>query len=406
MRVVRASADRIARRAAQLARIGGRGTSVSRLGLTSEERRAHELVGSWLARRGARVRHDGAGNVVGRFGGTGPAVLVGSHLDSVPTGGRYDGALGVVVAVEAMEALAAARVRLRAPVEIVGWADEEGVRFGIGLYGSLAAFGRLPKGAAERADRDGVTIRAALRALGLTGDPTRARMRRGAVRAYVEPHIEQGPRLAERGIALGVVSSIVGIVHARVTVRGRQDHAGTTPMDQRADALAGAAEMIAALERAARGRGAAVGTVGEIAVRPGAKNVVPGECVFSIDVRAPDDRTVVAVMRDLDRAMRAASRARGLTASVDLLNRVPVATMDRGLRGILRRACATVGVDAPELVSGAGHDAENPAHAGVPTGMIFIRSTGGSHSPRESADPRDAALAAAALAPALVELAG
>jgi allantoate deiminase len=406
MAVIRASADRIARRAAQLARIGGRGTSVSRLGLTPEERRAHDLVGSWLARRGARVRHDEAGNVIGRFGGTGPAVLVGSHLDSVPTGGRYDGALGVVVAVEAMEALGAARVRLRAPVEIVGWADEEGVRFGIGLYGSLAAFGRLPRGAADRADADGVTIRAALRALGLRGDPRKARMQRRALRAYIEPHIEQGPRLAEQGLPLAVVSSIVGILHARVTVRGRQDHAGTTPMGQRADALAGAAEVIAALERAARARGAAVGTVGEIAVHPGAKNVIPGECVFSVDVRAPDDRTVDAVVRDLDHAIRAASRARGLTASVDILNRVRVAPMDRRLRALLRRACATVGVTPLELVSGAGHDAENPAHAGVPTGMIFIRSTGGSHSPRESVDPRDAALAASALAYALVELAG
>src|SRR5439155_7624186 len=140
-----------------------------------------------------RVRHDEAGNVVTRIGGSGPAVVVGSHLDSVPEGGRYDGALGVVVAVEAMETLAAARITLRRPVEVVGWADEEGARFGIGLFGSLAAFGHLPARAAQRADRDGVTIRDALRALGLRGDPTRARIRRDQVVAYIEPHIEQGP---------------------------------------------------------------------------------------------------------------------------------------------------------------------------------------------------------------------
>lgn len=400
-----ASPDRVARRAAQLARIGGRGSSVTRLGLTREERRAHDLVASWLERRGARVRHDEAGNVFGRFGGAGPAILVGSHLDSVPEGGRYDGALGVVVAVEAMETLAAARVTLGRPVEIVGWADEEGVRFGIGLYGSCAAFGRLPAGAADRADAHGVTIRQALRALGLRGDPRRARIARGAISAYIEPHIEQGPRLDERGVPLAVVSSIVGILHARVTVRGRQDHAGTTPMGQRADTLAGAAEMIAALEEAAARRHGAVGTVGEIAVRPGAKNVIPGECTFSLDIRAPRDRDVEAVVRDLRSAMRAAEKERGLRSTIDVLNRVPVAPMDRGLRAALRRACAAVGVDAPELVSGAGHDAENPAHSGVPTGMIFIRSRGGSHSPRESADPRDAALAATALAHALAELA-
>lgn len=404
MAVMRASAERIGRRTAQLARIGGSGTSVTRLGLTREERRAHELVASWLERLGAAVRHDEAGNVFGRIGGAGPAILVGSHLDSVPTGGRYDGALGVVVAVEAMETLRSVKVRLRAPVEVVGWADEEGVRFGIGLYGSLAAFGRLPPGAAARADRDGVTIRDALRALGRRGDPTKARIRAGQVRAYIEPHIEQGPRLADRGLPLAVVSSIVGILHARVTVRGRQDHAGTTPMDQRADALAGAAEMISAVEAAARRRGASVGTVGEIAVRPGAKNVIPSECVFSLDVRAPEDRTLDAVVRDVERAITAIARDRGLASSVDVLNRVPVAPIDRALRRVLGRACDAVGVRAPELVSGAGHDAENPAHAGVPTGMLFIRSTGGSHSPRESAHPTDAALAARALAHALVEI--
>lgn len=405
--MIRASAERVAHRTAQLARIGGdRSGAVSRLGLTREERLAHELVAGWLERRGARVRHDQAGNVLGRIGGRGPAILVGSHLDSVPEGGRYDGALGVVVAVEALEALGAAGVALRRPIEIVGWADEEGARFGIGLFGSLAAFGRLPKGAADRRDGQGRSIRAALRALGLQGDPTRARIRPGAVAAYLEPHIEQGPRLAERGTALAVVSSIVGILHARVTLRGRQDHAGTTPMGSRADALAGAADVVAATEAAASARRDAVGTVGEIAVRPGAKNVIPGECTFSLDIRAPRDRDVDAVMRDVRRAIGRSAKARGLRSSVDVLGQIAVATMDRRLRRVLRRACAAVGVDAPELVSGAGHDAESPAHSGVPTGMLFIRSTGGSHSPRERADPADAALAATALAHALVEIAG
>ena len=399
-----ASAGRIRARSAELARIGGAGTSVTRLGLSPEERRAHELVGRWLERLGARVRRDEANNVIGRFGGRGPALLVGSHLDSVPRGGRYDGALGVVVAVEAMEILAGAR--LRRPVEVVGWTDEEGVRFGIGHFGSAAAFGKLPPRARERADAAGTSIAAALRALGLRGDPARARRRRGELFAYLEPHIEQGPRLAERGLPLAVVSSIVGILHGRVTVRGRQDHAGTTPMGQRADALAGAAEMIARLEAAARRRADAVGTVGEIAVAPGAKNVVPGECVFSLDLRAPHQRTLDALVREVRATIGRVAAARGLAASLDVLNQVPVARLDRGLRAALRRACAAAGVDAPELVSGAGHDAENAQLAGVPTGMIFIRSRGGSHSPRESADHRDAALAASALAHAIVALAG
>ncbi|MBI2773589.1 MAG: M20 family metallo-hydrolase [Chloroflexi bacterium] len=395
---------RVARRAAALARIGGRGTAVTRLGLSDEERRAHALVGDWLRRLGATVGRDEAANVVGRFGGMGASVVIGSHLDSVTEGGRYDGALGVVVAVEAMDALARARVRLRKPVEVVGWTDEEGVRFGIGLFGSAAAFGRLPPRAAGRADRDGISIREALRAMGLSGDPRKARIRSGTVRAYIEPHIEQGPRLADARIPLAVVSSIVGILHGRVTVRGRQDHAGTTPMGQRADAFAGAAEMALALERGAAARAGAVGTVGEIAARPGAKNVVPGECTFSIDVRAPAQRTLDAVVRDLRSSVARIAKRRGLEASIDVLNAVPVAPMDRRLRALLRRSCAAAGVDAPDLISGAGHDAENAQLAGVPTGMIFIRSRGGSHSPREDADPRDAARAATALAYAIREL--
>ncbi len=409
---LRASPERIERRVEQLARVGAaeprppQRAGVSRLGLTPEEQRAHALVGSWLARRGARVSTDPAGNLIGRFGGKGASILVGSHLDSVPEGGWYDGALGVVVAAEAIDVLSEARVALGRPVEVVGWTDEEGVRFGIGLFGSLAAFGRLPAGAAERTDRDGVTIRRALRGLGLGGDPVKARFAKGAVRAYIEPHIEQGPHLAEAKRPLAVVSRIVGILHARVTVSGRQDHAGTTPMGQRKDAHAGAAEMALALESIAARHADAVGTVGEISVRPGAKNVVPGECVFSIDIRAPQDRTLDAVVGAFERAVWRIAGARSLRASIDVLNRVEVAPLDRSLRTTLRRACKAAGVEAGELVSGAGHDAQNAQLAGVPTGMIFIRSTGGSHSPRESADPRDAALAATALAHALVELAG
>lgn len=388
-----------------LARIGGRGPSVTRLGLTREEEAARELVGGWLAARGARVWTDAAGNVYGRFGGDGPAVLVGSHIDSVPQGGRFDGALGVCCAVEAVETLLEAGVALRHPVEVVGWTDEEGVRFGIGLFGSAAAFGRLPPKAAERRDAAGISIAEALRALGRSGDPTEARRSKDEFVAYLEPHIEQGPRLADRGVALGVVSSIVGIAHGRVTVRGRQDHAGTTAMGDRRDALAGAVQMIAALEAAAHHRRDAVGTVGEISVRPGAKNVVPGECVFSIDVRAPDDRGVDIVLRQFKQAMRLVSDVRGLRTSLDLLAQVPAAPLDDGLRGVLGRACAAVGVDAPELPSGAGHDAQNAAHAGIPTGMLFIRSHGGSHSPREYAAPEDYALGASALAIALQALA-
>lgn len=398
---------RLERRIAELSAVGGSGTSVTRLGLSAEEQRARDLVGGWLRARGATVRRDAAANLYGRVGGdAGPAILVGSHIDSVPEGGRFDGALGVLCAVEAVEALLDDGVRLRRPVEVVGWCDEEGARFGIGLFGSCAAFGRLPDGAAQRADRSGLTIAAALRALGEAGDPTRAKRDAGSFAAYCELHIEQGPRLADRGIPLGVVSDIVGILHARVSVRGRQDHAGATIMTAREDALAAAAEMVLAVEAAARALPDAVGTVGEIAVRPGAKNVVPGECVFSLDLRARDEETVERLARDVRAAIRRIGDARGVGSSIDVLSKVPAVPLDPQLRDLFLRSAKAVGVDAPELFSGAGHDAENAQLAGVPTGMLFVRSTGGSHNPNELASLDDAVLGARALALALRELAG
>ena len=394
---------RLGRRMTELARIGGDGTAVSRLGLSADEQRARDLVGGWLSAKGAIVRRDAAANVFARFGDEGETILVGSHLDSVPEGGRFDGALGVLCAVEALESLVEAKTKLRRPVEVVAWADEEGARFGVGLFGSTAAFGRLGRGVGDRRDRDGVSIADALRALGERGDPAAARRDPTELAAYLELHIEQGPRLDAAGLPLGVVSGIVGIYHARVTIRGRADHAGATVMTARADALAAASEIVLAVERIARGRSDSVGTVGEIRVRPGAKNVVPGECVFSLDLRAARDHD--GLVREVLASVTSIASARAVEASVDELARVPVTALDPRIRDVLKRATRSVGVDAPELVSGAGHDAQNPALSGVPTGMIFVRSTGGSHTPREFASVDDAALGAQALANAIKELA-
>jgi allantoate deiminase len=394
---------RLERRSAELSRIAGRGTSVSRLGLSADEQQARELVGGWLAARGAVVRRDAAANLVARFGAQGETILVGSHLDSVPEGGRFDGALGVLCAVEAVESLIEAKVKLRRPVEIVAWADEEGARFGVGLFGSTAAFGRLARGVSERRDRDGISIADALRALGEHGDPAAARRDPKELAAYLELHIEQGPRLETAGLPLGIVSDIVGIYHARVAIRGRADHAGATVMTARADALAAASEIVLAVERIARDRSDSVGTVGEIAVRPGAKNVVPGECIFSLDLRAARDHD--DLVREVLDAVTNIAMLRRVEASVDDLARVPPTPLHPKVRDVLIRATKSVGVDAPLLVSGAGHDAQNPALSGVPTGMIFVRSTGGSHTPREFASIDDASLGAQALANAIKELA-
>ena len=395
--------DRLERRGAELSRIAGRDTSVSRLGLSADEQQARELVGGWLAARGAFVRRDAAANLFARFPGQGETILVGSHLDSVPEGGRFDGALGVLCAVEAVESLVDAKVRTRRPIEVVAWSDEEGARFGVGLFGSTAVFGRLARGVGERRDRDGISIAEALRALGEQGDPAAARRDPKELAAYLELHIEQGPRLETAGLALGIVSDIVGIYHARVTIRGRADHAGATVMTARADALVAASEVVLAVEQIAGERPDSVGTVGEIAVRPGAKNVVPGECVFSLDLRAASDHD--GLVQEVLATLMSIASVRGVEVTVDDLARVPATPLDPAIRQVLERATKSVGVDAPLLVSGAGHDAQNPALSGVPTGMIFVRSTGGSHTPREFASIDDAALGAQALANAIKELA-
>jgi allantoate deiminase len=399
---------RLQKRIDELSAIGAHDGGVTRLGLSAEEQAARDLIGAWCAARGAQVRRDAAANLFARFPGErekDPVVLVGSHVDSVPEGGRFDGALGVLCTIEAIESLLDVGTRFQRPIEVVAWADEEGARFGVGLFGSAAAFDRLPARVAERTDHSGISIADALRALGEQGDPALAARDARDIAAYLELHIEQGPRLADANRALGVVSDIVGIVHGRVTVTGRADHAGATAMTARADALLGAAELALALETVARARENTVGTVGEIGVRPGAKNVVPGECVFSIDVRAPDQTRIDAVLADLRDAAARVAEARGLETSFDVFNAVPPTPLDLTLRDMLARAAASVGVEAPLLSSGAGHDAQNAQLAGVPTGMLFIRSTGGSHTPRESAATVDAALASDALAYALRRLA-
>ena len=398
MRAALAKVDvaRLGERIEELGAIGRTADGgVTRLGLSPEEDAAKTLVARWLQARGGRITRDPAANLIAGFGSGDRAIVIASHLDSVPNGGKYDGHLGVLCAVELIEAATAAGVTLPR-LDIIGWTDEEGARFGVGLFGSAAAYGRLPEGVAARRDRDGVSIADALRALGHEGDPNAAR-RRGTDRLYLELHIEQGPNLERAKRPLGVVRTIVGITHLRVTVEGAAGHAGTTPMEGRRDALVAAAEMVLALDDAARRRGGTVATVGEISAEPGAKNVIPGRVIFTVDVRSPDDDARRAVVSVLEDAKRDAVQRRGVRVDFDTLADLPAVELDKGIRDALGEALREVGVEPLELVSGAGHDAQNPALAGVPTGMLFIRSTNGSHNPREHATAEDAALATKAL---------
>jgi allantoate deiminase len=391
------TAERIGERVEALAAIGrDPAGGITRLALTEEEEAARELVRSWLTPLGYRCTQDDAGNLHA-LAGDGPSVLLGSHLDTVPQGGAYDGALGVIAAVEVAEALHQAEVAV--PLHLVAWTGEEGVRFGTGLFGSAAACGLLPQGAWERRDPAGRTVlEAATELLGRPVSPEGAALRREQLRAYLELHIEQASTLERRGCPLGVVTAIVGLYHGRVDVHGRADHAGATAMGDRKDALAAAAECVLAVEAvSAAAAGRAIATVGEIEVRPGAQNVVPGSATFSLDVRSVSpERRAEALAAILDRVERICSR-RGLDWQVEGLGDAAPVPMSEEVAGALASACERLGVGAPRLASMAGHDAQNLAAVGVPTGMLFVRSTHGSHNPDEHADAADAALGAQAL---------
>src|SRR6266511_4541789 len=391
------SASRIADRLEALASIGpDPGGGITRLGLTAEEQRARDLVRSWLAPLGYACGQDDAANLH-CVAGDEPRVLVGSHLDTVPRGGAYDGALGVVAAAEVAEALHQAGTAV--PLHVVAWTAEERPRFGTGLFGSAAACGLLPERAWERRDAGGRTaLEAEAELLGRPVRPESVVLERERARAYLELHIEQASTLERRGCPLGVVSAIVGLYHGRVHVHGRADHAGATAMGERKDALAAAAECVLAVEEvSSAAAGGAIATVGEIEVRPGAQNVVPGTATFSLDVRSVSaERRADAVAAIADRVERICTR-RGLTWRVEGLGEATQVPMTEEVAGALATGCERLGVEAPRLPSMAGHDAQNLAAIGVPTGMLFVRSTNGSHNPDEHADAADAALGAQAL---------
>jgi len=388
-----ARAQRVLERLERLFELGG-GAGANRPGLSLVEQEAHHLVAGWLEEDGFRVEVDAAGNLVGRLPGTRPElpeVWTGSHLDSVPDGGRYDGALGVVGGLEAVS-LAAAAGPLERTLAVVAFRDEEGCRFGRGLFGSRALCGLLADDDLDQRDAAGVTVREALAALDLA-PPDPVGWLDPAPAAFVELHVEQGVVLAGRAAPLGVATAIVGVARGWAEFSGLARHAGTTPMDVREDALVAASEFVLRLRDAARAVNGAVATAGRIEVEPGAVNVVPARARVSVDVRAPDRVRLDAVL------------ARIPEAEVHVTEPVPLAP---GPTGALRDALAEAGLPPVGLASGAGHDAMVLAAAGVPTGLLFVRSLaeGASHCPEEATSDEDVELAVEVLAGALRRLAG
>ncbi len=358
-------------------------------------RRAQERVEAWMTGAGMVVSRDNVGNLRGRYRGKGAAtLLLGSHLDSVRNAGRYDGPLGVMVALAAVQRLHDEKMLMPFAIEVLAFADEEGLRFGSTYLGSRAVAGTFEPDDLERTDEASVTMKAAIEAFGgnaarIDGD----RWRGGELIGYCEVHIEQGPVLEALGLPVGVVSAIAGQNRSILTFKGEAGHAGTVPMDNRHDALAAAAEFVLAAEAEGLRRPGLVATVGRLEVHPGAANVIPGEVELSLDVRHPDDATrgdavkrILGLARDISSRRRVELVARAVSDN----KAVPCAPR---LVSMLSRAVSEAGHQSVQLPSGAGHDAVAMATL-TDIGMLFVRCKDGvSHNPLESVTVEDVAVA-------------
>lgn len=387
------NADRIQQHITELSRFGANPEGgVSRVAFSDADIAGRKYIGRLLQDAGLWIRTDPAGNIIGRREGNNaklPPIMIGSHIDSVPGGGNYDGDVGVIGAIEVAQTLKERGVSLQHPLEVVVFADEEG-----GTVGSLAMAGNLQPDALDIVSHSGKTIRDGIRAIG--GDPDRladARRKPGELKAYVELHIEQGAILDESDIDIGVVEGIVGIRWWDVTIEGVPNHAGTTPMNRRRDAMLSAAEFALAVNRVATSmEGRQVATVGRIRAEPGAPNVIPGKVVLSLEIRDLDAAKMAAVYDAVRAEADTIARARQTPFTFAQLKVASEpAPTDERIRRIIAKAASSLNLTHKAMPSGAGHDAQEITHI-APTGMIFVPSVGGvSHSPKEFTSQQDMA---------------
>ena len=377
------------------------GDGVTRRFATPEHRKASDLILEWMRDAGMEAWVDGIGNTVGRYEGDRPglpALMLGSHQDTVQNGGRYDGMLGVIVAIACVKALDARGERLPFAIEVVAFGDEEGLRFGTSLLGSETLAGTFDISELERVDDDAVSLAQAMRDFGLdpAAIPSLAR-RPEDILAYVETHIEQGPVLEAEGLPLGIVTAIAHSGRLTVGISGTAGHAGTVPMNRRHDALAAACEAVLAIERRCSGIEGLVGTVGKLALAPGAVNVIPGEVTFSVDIRAPEGEVRMAAVRDVCGEIEAIGARRGVRVRFSDDHHSAGCVCTPWVMDQLEAAVVAEGIAPRRLPSGAGHDAMAMVDL-TAAGMLFVRCTGGvSHRPDEAITAEDAGVAARAL---------
>ena len=390
---------RLMARLDEFARFSDEEGRLTRLYLSNAHRQAARQYVDWCRQIGLSAKIDASGNVWARYEGRrpdAPALMIGSHIDTVRDAGRYDGNLGALAALAVVEELTRNGERLDVAVEIVAFGDEEGVRFPTTLTGSRAFAGLFARQALDQRDADGITMREALTNFGCEPEAV-ATLRGRNVAAFVELHIEQGPVLESENLPIGIVTAINGATRFHATLRGVAGHAGATPMNLRRDALTAAAEMILMVEARARAEEDLVATVGRVEIEPGAVNVIPGEARFTIDMRAPRDAQRQRAVNDIDRRLISIAKAR----DVEL---VSVHTHEAGayvchpeVVAGLKAAVESIGQPVRLLPSGAGHDTMIMGQL-CPAGMLFLRCKGGvSHNPLESITSEDCEIGLAAL---------
>lgn len=369
--------------------------------LSPASRRAGLQILAWMEETGLSTAHDALGNLRGRHegGGSRPPLLIGSHYDTVVDAGKFDGPLGIISGIAAIELLASQGRSPEETVDLLAFADEEGVRFHATYLGSRACIGELDEALLGTRDARGITIAEAIAHEGWHEGASEILYPPGSASAYLELHIEQGRVLENASLALGVVPSICGQIRGRIELRGQAEHAGTTPMPLRRDALAGAAECLLAIEGIAKLHDPLVATVGKLEVWPGAGNSVPGECHFTLDLRHPSDAQLEDALKAIERACREIAGARRLEIVFEILQRGAAVQADESWIAALAAAVAEItGSPAPRIPSGAGHDAVVMS-AVAPMAMIFLRCRGGlSHHPDESITREDLALGIETLA--------
>ncbi len=377
---------------------------INRFSFTPEEQQAIELIKLYMEEAGMNITVDAVGNIIGTYGEGSETIMLGSHIDTVPEGGKYDGALGVLAAIEIIQTIHEQKLSLSKKIEVVAFKDEEGTRFGFGLIGSRAMGGLLTDQHLQKNDEAGISIEEAMKQFQLSPLPLE-KVKRNDILAYLEMHIEQGKVLENEELPVGVVTGIAAPLWLEITVIGVSEHAGATPMPIRKDALTAASEMILAIEQMLNDTTDSVATVGKLNIEPNGVNVIPGKVIFTVDIRDIDEKKIRTLEEDILELLQNIAKRRNVKLTSKVLQRVKPAKTDVKLQQQLAKSIEKQGIRPHSLISGAGHDAMNIA-AVAPIGMLFVRSKDGiSHNPLEYSSDDDIVMATNILYDTVVEIA-